>query len=768
VTNKSYYFNFKYEEERGIFIDELISKLEDPKQIINDLRDLKDNLNIIGYIVNNQILGDKRRYTKKEMENEKRKIIKLSKTINDWTKWKINNFSFLMWLNFFANRSYNDISQYPVFPWILSNYDDSFKIEPECTEASLYNSNNDFSQCSSESFNNSSRRASSFSENDDKKKKKKKVEEEYDYRDLKLPMGMLEINEESKKRKDGFIELYNTLKENKEEFEGTSPHFYGTNYSNPYYVCNFLMRLFPFTHISIELQGNKMDDANRLFLSVVKSFSNSISQKTDVRELIPEFFYLPEMFLNINDVNLGKLEDNSVVYNVKTPCKNNAYSFIEIMKRLFENNRISSTINNWVDLIFGYKVKGKDAEKAKNIYTEPSYQEYVNLNTIEDKGAYLRYVEFGLIPTQIMAKECPKRDKKRDVKKEIELTEYNWSNINKIKVTQIKHDTSSDKIMKDQDGIKSKLLKANILTNDKIVMLYDNNTIIESKIGSSSEDISNILKLKEINGKLGKNIFEKISDKLIKFCNFGTTIIMGGFYDGRIEIIYFEDKVEKNRTEIYPFSEEEPILSISISEDETFMILGNSIGNIAIYNIDVEEDIWELHKKIFNQMSPIIDININNDLNLFATASLDGFINLYTSPLCKLVRSIKIPINKEDNGKIKYIFLSESSLPSIIVVTEDDKECHILSYSINGKFLVNLKEDKTFNCPLKIKDLNSYEYLAYYSKSQIHVINLPSLSLQFQIALEKVSNIKSLCINEDLSVIYCISEDGTQIYAIKD
>ena len=767
VTNKSYYFNFKYEEERGIFIDELISKLEDPKQIINDLRDLKDNLNVIGYFVNNQIVRDKRRYTKKENENEKRKAIKLSKTINDWTKWKINNFSFLMWLNFFANRSYNDISQYPVFPWILSNYDDSFKIEPDYSEASLYNSGNDFSQCSSESMNNSSRGASFLSENDDKKKKKKKVEEEYDYRDMKLPMGMLEINEESKKRKDAFIELYNTIKENKDEFEGTKPHFYGTNYSNPIYVCNFLMRLFPFTHISIELQGNKMDNSDRLFLSVVKSFNNSISQKTDVRELIPEFFYLPEMFLNINDVNLGKLEDNSVVYNVKTPCKNNAYSFIEIMKRIFENNRISSTINNWVDLIFGYKVKGKEAEKAKNIYTEPSYQEYVNLNNIEDKGTYLRYVEFGLIPTQIMAKECPKREKKRDIKKEKELTEYTWTNINKIKVTQIKHDASSGKLMK-EDGIKSKLLKANILTNDKIISLYDNNIIIESKIGSSSEDISNILKLKDINGKIGKNIFEKISDKIIKFCNLGTTLVMGGFYDGRIEIIYFEEKVEKDRKEIYPFSEEEPILSISISEDETFMILGNSIGNIAIYNIDVEEDNWELYKKIFNQMSRIIDININNDLNLFAIASLDGFVNLYTSPLCKLVRSIRIPINKEDNGKIKYIFLSESSLPSIIVVTEDNKECQIFSYSINGKYLASLKEDKTFNCPLKIKDLNSYEYLAYYSKSQIHVINLPSLSSQILITLEKVSNIKSLCINEDLSVIYCISEDGSEIRAIKD
>ena len=117
VTNKSYYFNFKYEEERGIFIDELISKLEDPKQIINDLRDLKDNSNVIGYIIHTQGIKDKRRYTKKEiekLENERRKAIKLSKTINDWTKWKINNFSFLMWLNFFANRSYNDISQYPL------------------------------------------------------------------------------------------------------------------------------------------------------------------------------------------------------------------------------------------------------------------------------------------------------------------------------------------------------------------------------------------------------------------------------------------------------------------------------------------------------------------------------------------------------------------------------------------------------------------------------------------------------------------------------
>jgi len=276
-------------------------------------------------------------------------------------------------------------------------------------------------------------------------------------------MGMLEINEESIKRKNDFIESYKTLIEDKETFEGTQPYYYGSNYSNPFYVCNFLTRLFPFTHISIELQGNKLDDPNRLFLSVSKSFTNSITQKTDIRELIPEFFYLPEMFLNVNDINLGNLEDNTIVYNLKTPCQNNAYSFIEIMKRILESEKISLYINNWIDLIFGYKSRGKEAENAKNIFTEPSYQETVDSKKIE---SFLKFVEFGLIPNQIMIKECQKREKKRDIQKEKELTEYNLTNLKKLKVSAIKHDTSYDKNMKNSDGNRSRILKAEILNKD--------------------------------------------------------------------------------------------------------------------------------------------------------------------------------------------------------------------------------------------------------------------------------------------------------------
>ncbi len=34
----------------------------------------------------------------------------------------MTNFDFLMRLNFFAGRTYNDLSQYPIFPWVLSDY----------------------------------------------------------------------------------------------------------------------------------------------------------------------------------------------------------------------------------------------------------------------------------------------------------------------------------------------------------------------------------------------------------------------------------------------------------------------------------------------------------------------------------------------------------------------------------------------------------------------------------------------------------------------
>ena len=76
------------------------------------------------------------------------------------------------------------------------------------------------------------------------------------------------------------------------------PYYYGSHFSNPMIVLNFLIRVAPFTKGAIELQGGKFDIADRLFYNVGDSYLNATTEQSDVRELIPEFFYFPEMFLN--------------------------------------------------------------------------------------------------------------------------------------------------------------------------------------------------------------------------------------------------------------------------------------------------------------------------------------------------------------------------------------------------------------------------------------------------------------------------------------
>jgi hypothetical protein len=39
-----------------------------------------------------------------------------------WQNKEISNYDYLMHLNQVGNRSFSDLSQYPVFPWILADY----------------------------------------------------------------------------------------------------------------------------------------------------------------------------------------------------------------------------------------------------------------------------------------------------------------------------------------------------------------------------------------------------------------------------------------------------------------------------------------------------------------------------------------------------------------------------------------------------------------------------------------------------------------------
>lgn len=44
---------------------------------------------------------------------------------NRWKRRQLSNFGYIAALNKLAGRSYNDIAQYPVFPWVLADYKSS-------------------------------------------------------------------------------------------------------------------------------------------------------------------------------------------------------------------------------------------------------------------------------------------------------------------------------------------------------------------------------------------------------------------------------------------------------------------------------------------------------------------------------------------------------------------------------------------------------------------------------------------------------------------
>jgi hypothetical protein len=49
-------------------------------------------------------------------------ILKDSKITEKWITREISNFDYLMMLNTIAGRTYNDLNQYPIFPWVLKDY----------------------------------------------------------------------------------------------------------------------------------------------------------------------------------------------------------------------------------------------------------------------------------------------------------------------------------------------------------------------------------------------------------------------------------------------------------------------------------------------------------------------------------------------------------------------------------------------------------------------------------------------------------------------
>jgi hypothetical protein len=112
------------------------------------------------------------------------------------------------------------------------------------------------------------------------------------FRDLSKNMQLLGTAERQAEFNKKYEDLDSFLLDFEERFHC------GSHYSNPGIVLHYLARLSPFIDALVELQGMNHDNPDRIFHSLHESFLNALGDHSDVREIVPEFFYLPELYLN--------------------------------------------------------------------------------------------------------------------------------------------------------------------------------------------------------------------------------------------------------------------------------------------------------------------------------------------------------------------------------------------------------------------------------------------------------------------------------------
>ena len=254
---------------------------------------------------------------------------------SQWAEERLSTYEYLLYINKYSSRSFNDPNQYPIFPWLIS-------------------------------FNNNS-----------------EIKENYIYRNLKYPMAV-----QTEENQITSTNRYQDEEDNHCKF----PAHFGTHYSTSAYVYFYLMREEPFTTLLVKLQGYKQENPDRMFYSINEILS-VLDTGHDNRELIPELYFKIEQFINLNCVDFGikitkvRVDDFIIIENNKTKKgkKENKelYKYVKFIidnKKLLNKMEISGNINDWIDNIFGIgQLPEKNRKKSLNIFYKETYEQKTDL-----------------------------------------------------------------------------------------------------------------------------------------------------------------------------------------------------------------------------------------------------------------------------------------------------------------------------------------------------------------------------------------------------
>jgi hypothetical protein len=155
---------------------------------------------------------------------------------------------------------------------------------------------------------------------------------------------------------------------------GSKPFHYGSHYSSAGIVLHYLLRIEPFTSEHIGLQGGRFDVADRLFNSVGEQWRTCLSNMSDVKELIPEFFTNPEFLRNSSQLPLGTMQSGHALGDVVLPpWADSPEEFVRKHREALESDYVSANLHHWINLVFGCKQRGPAAAEALNVFYYLTY-----------------------------------------------------------------------------------------------------------------------------------------------------------------------------------------------------------------------------------------------------------------------------------------------------------------------------------------------------------------------------------------------------------
>ena len=646
---------------------------------------------------------------------------------NDWLEGKLSTLRYLLLVNKFSGRTYNDLTQYLIFPWLLKDYTD--------------------------------------------------IKDKDNFRKMEFPMAVQD---------EDCLEL--VKKEYEKECDSEYKSYFSYHYSNSANICLYLLRLNPFTYNQIKLNGN-FDSPERQIESL-QDMCYVLREFKENSELVPEYFFMVECFLNLNFNYFGvKIIDSnkkSLVNNIKLNVDfTSLFEMVLFHKNFINSKKISSNINKWIDNIFGenqitskknvinsfpsgcyekFVKEGIDSIVSEIRKVNPNSQDYEaktkkaikDIRSLTDR-AYL----FGQCPTQLFQKSHPQKieqmsDLNEECKVEGNIVSESFIPISDALYFNCKNENNNIYFLtNDLIFVCDKSLKP--IKTIEIKKIYN---IFPYREEEKEKELINLL-----NKFIYKNLIFDIEDCRIFF--------IGGYFDNSF-VIYYLNK--KNETSNLSIITESRVTCIKKVPNKNGFLTGHLNGKIIKWkyklNKDGKDDISSLIslKKSFNfigHKSFIQSIEINEDLRIVISSSNDGIIlirKLYDFELLNVIK-----YNCINKCLLHLCFDNQIIIATFYNKKEKDdirKKIKINTYSVNGIKLGSVKKNITM--PLIIQDtsdkllifINKVLYEVYVTfKEWENIIDLNKEKYK------KFDNLELISYGYDtkLKILFCLFENRKMV-----